>query len=131
MSAKVRYTKNMILLEEYLCQNPKLRAFVSVFKTIAESNKSITTISIGKRIDNTTFSPLLTSRVEAPRIRFSSFNNVPVILLQNHLQTLCTIPLHEVKNIDIHSETSEGMTNHRMYFYCNEHDYMISCVLSN
>lgn len=131
MSTKVRYTKNMILLEEYLCQNPELRAFVSVFKTIVEANKAITTISIGQRIDSNTFLPLLTSRVEAPRIRFSSFNNIPVILLQNHLQTLCTLPLHEVENIDIHSETSEGRTDHRMYFYCNNHDYKITCILSN
>lgn len=131
MNYKIRYMKNMALLEDYLTKHPELRAFVSIFREITEAKKSITTISIGERISSNTFLSLLTSRIEAPKIHFSSVGNVPIVLLQNYSHTICSIPLPDVKNIELRSETTEfGRKDYKVYFSCNSHDYSLDAVLN-
>ena len=132
MNYKIRYMKNMALLEDYLTKHPELRAFVSIFREISEAKHSITTISVGERISNNTFLSLLTSRIEAPKIHFTSVGNVPIVLLQNYTNTICSIPLVDVKNVEMRSETTEfGRKDFKLYFRCNQHDYSLNAILDN
>ena len=91
-----------------------------------------TTISVGERISTNTFLSLLTSRTEAPKIRFTSVGNVPIVLLQNYTNTICSIPLVDVKNVVMRSDTTEfSRKDLKVYFSCNQHDYSLNAILDN
>ena len=82
MNAYEKYAQNVALLQEFLANRPDLKELVELLELVKDSANVTATLSIGQALSPDTFMSLLTSRLENPRIHFTTVDSSPLVLIQ-------------------------------------------------
>lgn len=82
MNAREKHAQNVALLQEFLANRPDLKELVELLELVKDSANVTATLSIGQALSPDTFMSLLTSRLENPRIHFTTVDSSPLVLIQ-------------------------------------------------
>lgn len=116
--AAEKYQKNKELLKGWLTSHSEQKEFVSVLqdagkafidcRTVEKSDTNIeqiqkteVLISVGQAVNEQKFISYLESRVENPRVLFTSFDGVPQCIISGIGYTVTAFTLADVENIQI------------------------------
>lgn len=119
-----KYQKNQEFLKGWLASHPEQKEFVSVLQdagkafidcrtakksgaNIEQIKKTKVLVAIGQTVNEQKFISYLESRVENPRVLFTSFDGVPQCIISSVGYTVTAFALADVENIQITAKNDD------------------------
>lgn len=141
MNAYEKHFKRMEALEDFLKVNPEMVEFIELLELVKdsiESGKNVTaTITHGKSLSPDSFSAILTSKKETPRIFFTNLGanagNEPMVLIQDYRgnTSLFSFGLGHTKIISISADDTPHSVNYKVRLTYLDSEYELSFLIKN